>query len=115
MLHRFFHILLINLVTCDYFLIELLKADVEVLFELPDLQSAELLEPSEVDPQILSSEQYVSRKGMIGPFGLQVLASKDQTERTTISFRIYRVVDRYICLMISDPSRLLFYTLQTQF
>ncbi|KAK2398813.1 beta-fructofuranosidase, cell wall isozyme [Trifolium repens] len=81
------------------------QADVEILFELPDLQSAELLEPSEVDPQILSSEQYASRKGMIGPFGLQVLASKDQTERTTISFRIYRVVDRYICLMISDPSR----------
>ncbi|GAU34447.1 hypothetical protein TSUD_06580 [Trifolium subterraneum] len=82
------------------------QADVEVLFGLPDLQSAELLEPSEVDPQILStSEQYASRKGMIGPFGLQVLASKDQTERTTISFRIYRVVDKYICLMISDPSR----------
>ncbi|KAK2398878.1 Glycosyl hydrolase family 32 protein [Trifolium repens] len=81
------------------------QADVEVLFELPDLQSAELLEPSEVDPKILSSEQYTSRKGMIGPFGLQVLASKDKTERTTISFRIYRVVDRYICLMISDPSR----------
>ncbi|KAI5393520.1 hypothetical protein KIW84_060590 [Lathyrus oleraceus] len=81
------------------------QVDVEVLFELPDLESAELLDPSEVDPQVLSSEQYASRKGVIGPFGLQALASEDQTERTTISFRIYRVVDRYICLMCSDMSR----------
>ena len=86
----------------------------EVLFELPDLQSAEVLEPSEVDPQELCKEQYSSRKGMIGPFGLQALASIDQTERTTISFRIYRVGDEYKCLMISDLTRLFFYcTLQT--
>jgi len=86
---------------------------VEVLFELPDLQSAELLEPSEVDPQELCKEQYTSRKGLIGPFGLQALASKDQTEKTTISFRIYRVADHYKCLMISDQTRLFCYTLQT--
>lgn len=80
----------------------------EVLFELPDLQNAELLDPNEVDPKVLSSEDYASRKGVIGPFGLQALASKDQTERTTISFRIFRVVDRYICLMCSDMSRFFF-------
>jgi hypothetical protein len=90
------------------FLIKLFKADVEVFFELPDLQSAECLEASEVDPQELSKEQYASRKGMIGPFGLQALASKDQAERTTISFRIYRVGDEYKCLMISDQTRLFF-------
>jgi len=83
---------------------------VEVLFELPDLQSAEVLEPSEVDPQELCKEQYASRKGMIGPFGLQALASIDQTEKTTISFRIYRIADHYKCLMISDQTRLFFYT-----
>ncbi|AES59230.1 fructan exohydrolase [Medicago truncatula] len=81
------------------------QADVEVLFELPDLESAEVLEPSEVDPQELCKEQYASIKGMIGPFGLQALASEDQTERTTISFRIYRVSDEYKCLMISDQTR----------
>ncbi|XP_058728686.1 beta-fructofuranosidase, insoluble isoenzyme CWINV1-like isoform X1 [Vicia villosa] len=81
------------------------QVDVEVLFELPDLHSAELLDPSEVDPKVLSSEDYASRKGVIGPFGLQALASKDLTEKTTISFRIFRVVDRYICLMCSDTSR----------
>ncbi|XP_004498878.1 beta-fructofuranosidase, insoluble isoenzyme CWINV3-like [Cicer arietinum] len=81
------------------------QADVEVLFELPDLQNAELIDPSEVDPQILCSEQYASRNGIIGPFGLLALASKDQTEKTAIFFRIYRTLDKYVCLMCSDQSR----------
>ncbi|KAK7310705.1 hypothetical protein RJT34_08374 [Clitoria ternatea] len=81
------------------------QADVEVLFELPELESAEWLDPSEVDPQLLCSEEYASRNGIIGPFGLLALASKDQAEHTAVFFRIYRTPNRYVCLMCSDQSR----------
>nr|AQY72396.1 beta-fructofuranosidase cell wall isozyme 6-like protein [Pisum sativum] len=82
------------------------QADVEVLFELPDLESGELLEdPSEVDPQLLCSKPYASRNGQIGPFGLLALASKDLTEQTAVFFQIYKTPNRYLCLMCSDHSR----------
>ncbi|XP_004498876.1 beta-fructofuranosidase, insoluble isoenzyme CWINV3-like [Cicer arietinum] len=81
------------------------QVDVEVLFELPELESGEWLDPSEVDPQLLCSKQYESRSGKIGPFGLLALASKDLTEQTAVSFQIYRAPNRYICLMCSDQSR----------
>lgn len=63
-----------------------------------------MLDPSEVDPELLCREEYASRKGMIGPFGLLALASKDQTERTVISLYVYIVVDSYKCLMISGQT-----------
>ena len=78
-----------------------------MLFELPELESAELLDPSEVDPQLLGSEEFASRSSIIGPFGLLALASKDLTEKTAVFFRIYRTTNRYVCLMCSDQSRLL--------
>lgn len=82
-----------------------MKADVEVLFELPELQSAEFLDPDGVDPQLLCSQEDASRSGIIGPFGLLALASEDQTEHTAVFFRIYRASNRYICFMCSDQSR----------
>ncbi|XP_013465888.2 beta-fructofuranosidase, insoluble isoenzyme CWINV3 isoform X3 [Medicago truncatula] len=82
------------------------QVDVEVLFELPELESGDWLEdPSEVDPQLLCSKQHASRSGKIGPFGLLALASKDLTEETAVSFQIFRASNRYLCLMCSDQSR----------
>ncbi|KAL9330738.1 hypothetical protein ACSQ67_000348 [Phaseolus vulgaris] len=81
------------------------QADVEVLFELPELENAEFLDESEVDPHLLCSEEYASRSGIIGPFGLLALASEDQTEHTAIFFRIYRAPNRFVCLMCSDHRR----------
>ncbi|CAJ2675201.1 unnamed protein product [Trifolium pratense] len=82
------------------------QVDVEVLFDLPELENGEWLEdPSEVDPQLLCSKQYESRSGKIGPFGLLALASKDLTEQTAVFFQIYRTSNRYLCLMCSDQSR----------
>ncbi|XP_047154073.1 beta-fructofuranosidase, insoluble isoenzyme CWINV3-like [Vigna umbellata] len=81
------------------------QADVEVLFELPELENAEFLDENEVDPHLLCSEEYVSRSGIIGPFGLFALASEDQTEHTAIFFRIYKTSNRYVCFMCSDQSR----------
>jgi len=82
-----------------------LKADVEVLFEVPEIENAEFLDESEVDPELLCSEEYASRSGTIGPFGLFALASEDQTEHTAIFFRIYKTSNRYVCFMCSDQSR----------
>ncbi|XP_057427055.1 beta-fructofuranosidase, insoluble isoenzyme CWINV3-like isoform X2 [Lotus japonicus] len=77
----------------------------KVLFELPELERAEWLDASEVDPQLLCSQEYASRSGIIGPFGLLALASEDLTEQTAVFFRIYRAPNRYVCLMCSDQSR----------
>ncbi|KAJ7966420.1 Beta-fructofuranosidase, insoluble isoenzyme like [Quillaja saponaria] len=81
------------------------QADVEVSFELPELESAELIDPTRVDAQLLCSEENASSLGIIGPFGLLVLAAKDLAEQTAIFFRVYKAQNRYIGLMCSDQSR----------
>lgn len=77
------------------------------MFELPGLENAESLEATGIDPQLLCSEEYASRKGSIGPFGLAALASEDLREHTAVFFRIYKASNRYIGLMCSDQSRFL--------
>ncbi|XP_019443111.1 PREDICTED: beta-fructofuranosidase, insoluble isoenzyme CWINV3-like isoform X1 [Lupinus angustifolius] len=81
------------------------QVDVDVLFEIPELESAEWLDPSGVDPQLLCSQGHASISGTIGPFGLLALAAKDLTEQTAVYFRIYKAPNRYIGLMCSDQSR----------
>ncbi|KAJ7958368.1 Beta-fructofuranosidase, insoluble isoenzyme like [Quillaja saponaria] len=81
------------------------QADVEVSFELPELESAELIDPTRIDPQLICSEENASRHGMIGPFGLLVLASKNLEEQTAIFFRIFKGHNKYIGLICSDQSR----------
>ncbi|KAI9118663.1 hypothetical protein K1719_010995 [Acacia pycnantha] len=81
------------------------QADVEVLFKLSEIENAEEIDPTKVDPQILCSEEDASKSGTIGPFGLSALASKDKTEQTSIFFRIYKAPNRYVGLMCSDQSR----------
>ncbi|MED6151464.1 hypothetical protein PIB30_082812 [Stylosanthes scabra] len=77
------------------------QADVEVVFELPELESAEWLDSKEV----CSDKEYASKSGIIGPFGLLALASKDLTEQTAIFFRIYRTPNGFACLMCTDLTR----------
>jgi beta-fructofuranosidase len=84
----------------------MIKADVEVFFEVPVLEEAEFLDPTGVDPQLLCSNENASSNGRLGPFGLLTLASKDLTEQTAIFFRVFRGPSRYIVLMCSDQSRL---------
>ncbi|XAR70785.1 Fructan beta-(2,1)-fructosidase [Bertholletia excelsa] len=81
------------------------QADVEVSFDLPNLEEAEPLEKSSVDPQLLCSQKPASVKGLVGPFGLLVLASQDLTEKTAIFFRVFKSHDKYVVLMCSDQSR----------
>ncbi|KAK2970457.1 hypothetical protein RJ640_003666 [Escallonia rubra] len=81
------------------------QADVEISFELSNLKEAEFIQANLVDPQVLCSQRNASTKGTIGPFGLLVLASKDLTEQTAISFRIFKGLEKYNVLMCSDQSR----------
>ncbi|PSS01253.1 Beta-fructofuranosidase, insoluble isoenzyme like [Actinidia chinensis var. chinensis] len=81
------------------------QADVEVSFDLPSLNEAESMDQSSVDPQLLCSQKQAYVKGIVGPFGLLVLGSKDLTEQTAIFFRILKTHGKYVVLMCSDQSR----------
>ncbi|CAI9759605.1 unnamed protein product [Fraxinus pennsylvanica] len=82
------------------------QADIEVSFQLPNLEDrVELMDKKSVDPQQLCSQKNSSVKGVLGPFGLLALTSKDLTEQTAIFFRIFKGHDKYVVLMCSDQSR----------
>lgn len=83
-----------------------LQADVEISFEISDFKKAEMLEPSWKNPQLLCGQKSASVRGVLGPFGLLVLASKDLQEYTAVFFRIFRSHNnKYAVLMCSDQSR----------
>lgn len=82
-----------------------LQADVEVSFELANLEDAEEMKPGWVDPQLLCTQKNATVKGTVGPFGLLVLASKDLREKTAIFFRVFKNHGKHVVLMCSDLSR----------
>lgn len=86
------------------------QADVEVTFELPNLEEAEVFDASWDDPQSLCSIQDASFQGKLGPFGLLALASGDLKEQTAIFFRIFKGENKHVVLMCSDQSRLIKYS-----
>ncbi|KAL3844243.1 hypothetical protein ACJIZ3_001646 [Penstemon smallii] len=81
------------------------QADVEVSFNLQNVEGAELIDERVHDPQLLCRQNNASVSGVYGPFGLLVLASKDLTEQTAIFFRVFKGHDNYVVLMCSDQSR----------
>ncbi|GMI84348.1 beta-fructofuranosidase 5, 6-fructan exohydrolase [Hibiscus trionum] len=81
------------------------QADIEIMFELPELEEAEFMDTSLVDPQLICDRQDSSVTGKYGPFGLLALATEDLTERTAIFFRIFRGDNRYVVLMCSEQKR----------
>ncbi|KAI3832618.1 hypothetical protein MKW98_002164 [Papaver atlanticum] len=81
------------------------QADIEVTYRIPNLENAEVFDPSWVDAQKLSGEKGATVKGGIGPFGLLTLASKDLEEYTAVFFRVFRAQDKYVVLMGSGGDR----------
>ncbi|KAL4310283.1 hypothetical protein GQ457_01G040530 [Hibiscus cannabinus] len=81
------------------------QADVDISFEIPGFDKAELLDPSWTNPQLLCSQKGASVKGGLGPFGLLVLASKGLSENTAVFFRIFKGQNKHVVLMCSDQSR----------
>ncbi|XP_042435731.1 beta-fructofuranosidase, insoluble isoenzyme 4-like [Zingiber officinale] len=82
------------------------QADVEVDFQLHDLERAQTFDPTwAMDPPRLCAEQDASVQGGIGPFGLLVLASEKLEEHSAIFFRVYKDQNAYKVLMCSDQRR----------
>ncbi|KAL4297245.1 hypothetical protein GQ457_12G021210 [Hibiscus cannabinus] len=77
----------------------------QLLRPMSNLNEAELMDPSWVDPQLLCSQKTASVRGNVGPFGILAFASNDLTEQTAIFFRVFRSTDKYVVLMCSDQSR----------
>ncbi|KAE8675336.1 Beta-fructofuranosidase, insoluble isoenzyme CWINV3 [Hibiscus syriacus] len=81
------------------------QADVDVSFEIADLEKAEVLKPSWTNAQLLCSRKGALVKGRLGPFGLLVLASDDLKENTAVFFRIFKRQNKHVVLICSDQSR----------
>uniref|UniRef100_A0A8I6WY52 Uncharacterized protein n=1 Tax=Hordeum vulgare subsp. vulgare TaxID=112509 RepID=A0A8I6WY52_HORVV len=82
------------------------QADVEVMFQIPALEHADVLEPNWLlNPQSLCGEKGASVPGSVGPFGLLVMASGDMQEHTAVFFRVFRQNDKYKVLMCTDLSK----------
>ncbi|KAK8509206.1 hypothetical protein V6N13_062262 [Hibiscus sabdariffa] len=81
------------------------QADMEVSFDLSNLEEAELMDPSWIDPQLICSQKTAPVRGNIGPFGILAFASKDLTEQTAIFFRVFRSDGKHVVIMCSDQSR----------
>jgi beta-fructofuranosidase len=82
------------------------QADVEVVFEVPNLEEAETLDPKWLlDPQGLCAAKGASVHGGVGPFGLLVMASGDLEEHTAVFFRVFKHIDTYKVLMCTDLTK----------
>nr|KYP31180.1 Beta-fructofuranosidase, insoluble isoenzyme CWINV1 [Cajanus cajan] len=87
------------------------QADVEISFQVNNLEKAQALDPSwKLDPQLLCSGENgngtkVIIKRRLGPFGLLVLASKGMQEYTSVFFTILKADKKHLVLMCSDQSR----------
>ncbi|XP_037466558.1 beta-fructofuranosidase, insoluble isoenzyme 1-like isoform X2 [Triticum dicoccoides] len=87
--------------------LETYQADVEVSFEIPNLERAEPFDHAfSNDAQKLCRMKGADDKGGVGPFGLWVLASANLEEKTAVFFRIFRDGHgKPVVLMCTDPTK----------
>lgn len=83
-----------------------MQLDIEVEFDLPNLSQAEALNVDASNVQLTCSQIGTSRNGILGPFGLLVLASDDHMEQTALFFYVVSNADGWKALVCSDQSRL---------
>lgn len=99
----------------SYLSLVVVKADVEVTFDLPVLEgNPEVLDSDHVDDAVLFDRD--SSVGCVyGPFGLLALASDDLREQTAIFFKIILRGNGYSVVMGSDEKKYDFnYNLETR-
>jgi beta-fructofuranosidase len=80
-----------------------MQADVEISFEVNNIEDAEVLD-NWIDPRVLCSESSSIKRGL-GPFGLLVFASKGLKEFTSVFFRIFNYQQKHLVLFCSDQTR----------
>jgi beta-fructofuranosidase len=77
------------------------QADVEVVFDIPNLEEAETLDPKWLlDPRGLCAAKGASVHGGVSPFELLAMASGDLEEHTAVFFRVFKHLDtstRFSC------------------
>ncbi|KAH7426487.1 hypothetical protein KP509_10G003300 [Ceratopteris richardii] len=81
------------------------QLDVEVEFDMPSLNEAEILEVDSSNVQLACSQVGKSHKGAVGPFGLLVLASEDLKEQTAVFFYAVLTGGGWKTLICSDQGR----------
>ncbi|KAH7443100.1 hypothetical protein KP509_02G019500 [Ceratopteris richardii] len=82
------------------------QLDVLVDFELPQLNGAEEMVVNTNNAQQLCSVRGATRSGVLGPFGLLVLASEDLSEQTAVFFYIMSNGEgKWNALICNDQSR----------
>ncbi|KAI5060931.1 hypothetical protein GOP47_0023436 [Adiantum capillus-veneris] len=81
------------------------QLEIDVDFQLPEQIQAEAIDVSASNVELICSEKGASRIGVLGPFGLLVLASDDLVEQTAIFFVIVQSKDGLKVLVCSDQSR----------
>ena len=70
-----------------------LKVNVEVMFELPELEEADgFINPSLVDPQLLCNDKNALISCRLGPFSLLALATEELTEQQLFSFKFSEAI-----------------------
>lgn len=81
------------------------QLDIDIAFGLPELSQAEVIHVDAANAQQLCDGKGTSRGGVLGPFGLLVLASKDRVEQTAIFFFIVSSDNGWKAVICSDQSR----------
>ncbi|XP_068659990.1 beta-fructofuranosidase, insoluble isoenzyme 1-like [Aristolochia californica] len=81
------------------------QADVEVTFDLPMLENAEVFDSQWTNPQHLCNQKDSKAAGSIGPFGLLILASENLDEYSAVYFRVFKDGNKPVVVMCSDQSR----------
>ncbi|MCO5570534.1 hypothetical protein L7F22_024257 [Adiantum nelumboides] len=81
------------------------QLEIDVEFELLERNQAEMIDVSALNVEQICSEKGASRSGVLGPFGLLVLASDDLVEQTAIFFVIVESRDGWKVVVCSDQSR----------
>ncbi|XVE96397.1 hypothetical protein REPUB_Repub02eG0218100 [Reevesia pubescens] len=79
-----------------------LKADVDVTFYIPSLDKVEPFNPNWKNAHELCAKKGSKVEGVVGPFGLLTLTSKNLEEYTPVFFRVFKTSKKHVVLLCCD-------------